>query len=71
MDAFGCWQTEVWESSLYCHLSENGCLLNLDLDACEKNDIGDQYPEIRARLIERLDYYQSQAAPILIKAGSR
>lgn len=42
----------------------------MDLDACEKENVGDQYPEVRQRLIDRLDYYQDKAAPILIIAGS-
>jgi len=66
---FECAEAEVAPNSLHCHLAESGCLFNLDLDACEKSDVGDQYPDIRAHLIERLDYYQSQAAPILITAG--
>ena len=41
----------------------------MDLDACEKSDVGDQYPEIRQHLMDRLDYYQLQAAPLLIVAG--
>jgi len=42
----------------------------LDLDACEKNEVGDEYPEVRQRMIELLDSYQDDAAPILIIAGT-
>jgi len=70
VDSLGCSQSEVTASSLYCHLLETGCLFNLDLDGCEKNDVGEQYPEIRSTLIKRLDFYESQAAPYLIVAGA-
>jgi len=69
-DALGCASSEVSDNSLYCHLEETGCLFNMDLDACEKQNVGDQYPEVRANLIDRLDYYQAKSAPILIIAGS-
>jgi len=70
VDTMGCASVEMTQSSLYCHLTENGCLFNMDLDSCEKNEVGDEYPDVRQRMIELLDSYQDDAAPILIIAGS-
>jgi len=66
----GCGQLPSDINSFKCYGSETGCLFNLEEDACEFYDVGDEYPEIRDQLMERLDYYASTSpGPVILKSN--
>ena len=50
--------------------TENGCLFNLAVDPCEVTDVGDEFPELRAKLIERLEGYVASTPDALLTTMS-
>jgi len=70
-DVLGCGNTEVTHQTLYCHLTEDGCLFDLEADPCERNDVGRSRPAVRQYLVGRLDYYHSIQTTYLISDSAK
>lgn len=62
----GCSEHNGEFNSAVCAFTENGCLFNMANDPCEVTDIGDEYPEIRDFLIDRLSWYQDRSPDAII-----
>ena len=62
----GLCKNEFTTNALGCHLEENGCLFDIDTDPCEYNNLADEYPDIVAKMVHRLDFYEKKATTPLI-----
>jgi len=59
-NALGCDGTtehlqELSTEDINCYLRESGCLFHLGDDPCEFEDVGDEYPQIRKEMVQRMD----------------
>ena len=69
-DSYGCSDYDGEYNSAECVSTENGCLFNLAVDPCEVTDVGDEFPELRAKLIERLEGYVASTPDALLTTTS-
>jgi len=56
----------ITQEELDCYKAENGCLFNLEVDPCELNNVGEQYPEVRDVMISTLDGFEENAVTPLL-----
>lgn len=46
-----------------CNAKKSACLFDLSTDACEYNNVADQYPEVLERLTRKLARYEAESLP--------
>ena len=57
-------------TSYDCYQQDTGCLFDIESDPCEYYDVGEQYADVRASMIDRLDEYVNIMPRALIHRGN-